>query len=342
MMAKKSTWYGCIYLFENTINFMHYVGQTTLDFRIRVMQHVQAANAGSKCALHVAIRESGSNVVFVVRVLSRHRTKKALDAAEKHWIKLWGSRTTQHGYNHTAGGEGAAGYEFSTEDRARTSEGVAGYWKSLSPEMRALVIQIRAEKRHEVNSKKTRAELIAIKDKWRATWAVSDKRDATSRAHSECAKKQWAVLTEEERAAKGREHSEKLLVTLSSMSAAERKEKFNRVAKMSPERLAEWKAGQALKAKEQWEAMTDEQRTAVSAAHSIASTRVWAGKSEVERAAIGAKIRETRGARDSYGVNAVAVAKFHVTVAKRSDAERAAIGKKIWATRRRNALKKAA
>lgn len=230
-MAKKrekTTWYGCIYLFENLINFKHYVGQTVFDFRVRAMGHVGAARGRPKYPLHAALRKYDADDSFMIRVLSRHHTRKTLNAAEKRWIKAWGSRADQWGYNLTDGGEGVVGYTFDESARQRTARGVRGYWQSLSPEMREMVVQTRAEKRREVDAARTLTERLAIKEKRLITWARSSKREDCSKAHSECARRQWAVLTEEERAARGRVHSEHLRITLGAMSAAERKAKFGR------------------------------------------------------------------------------------------------------------------
>lgn len=107
--------FGIIYLAVNRINHKAYVGQTKIQFRHRIFNHVSVAlTKGSRTPFHRALRKCGPES-FDFGVLE-HTLQLALDDREAYWISQLGSKTPC-GYNRTDGGQGATGCKYTPERR---------------------------------------------------------------------------------------------------------------------------------------------------------------------------------------------------------------------------------
>ena len=100
-MQNKQTEQGCIYIVENDVNELKYVGQTTQSLSKRFADH---CNAQDNMPLHQAIRDLGREH-FKIRKLERCRVED-LDRKERVWI--WRVGSFRNGYNMTKGGRGGS------------------------------------------------------------------------------------------------------------------------------------------------------------------------------------------------------------------------------------------
>lgn len=100
-----------VYVITNLVNGKQYVGKAR-NARKRWWDHCVRATYGSTQAVHCAIRKYGRGA-FVVEVLERVADEAgAFEAERRHIARL---RTTEVGYNMTAGGEGCSGYRHTPE-----------------------------------------------------------------------------------------------------------------------------------------------------------------------------------------------------------------------------------
>jgi group I intron endonuclease len=104
-----------------------YVGWTSQPGNARWLKHVSDARLGlDVCpAFHRAIRKYGADA-FAHEVLEVMTTEAGAKRAEQLWIARLGTR--EHGYNLSAGGDGATGHVpvFTDEWRARLSAAHVG------------------------------------------------------------------------------------------------------------------------------------------------------------------------------------------------------------------------
>ncbi len=136
-----------IYVITNRVNGKRYVGQS-IDARKRFARHRKLARQGAPGALHAAIRKHGA-VNFDMRIIESCATREAANDLEIRWIRVSGSRTHEHGYNLTAGGDGGA--DPSAETRAkigyaarnRSPESLAKMRRPRSDEARANMAALR-------------------------------------------------------------------------------------------------------------------------------------------------------------------------------------------------------
>jgi group I intron endonuclease len=134
---------GIIYLITNKVNGKKYVGQTVKALKHRWNQHKRDARVGSTQSLHCAVRKYGPTS-FTIEVIAAS-LEPFLNDLETFFIQMHCSRTKQHGYNMTAGGDGAGagednhrfGKKLSEETRRKISEAHKG--KTLSAAHRAAI-----------------------------------------------------------------------------------------------------------------------------------------------------------------------------------------------------------
>jgi group I intron endonuclease len=108
-----------------------YVGYSKRGMSARWEQHVSQALGGSPTAFHRAIRKYGAGS-FKHELLEQCDTDAGAKRAEQRWIVSRCTRTTELGYNETAGGDGASGYVHDEVSRAKNSAARIG--KPLRPE----------------------------------------------------------------------------------------------------------------------------------------------------------------------------------------------------------------
>lgn len=119
---------GEIYIAENKLNGMIYVGKTTKNILIRKNDHKTKASRGvNNLRFHNAIRKYGFRN-FKWRVLERC-DDSLLDEREIYYIDLYKSNDKKFGYNMTAGGDNDPkcnlGRKFSKEHRANIGKATA-------------------------------------------------------------------------------------------------------------------------------------------------------------------------------------------------------------------------
>ena len=138
--------FGVVYLIGNMVNGKKYVGQTVQSLKKRFNNH---ANCKSMI-IGKAIRKYGRKN-FRYGVIKSCASKEELDYWEKYFIVVLHSKTP-YGYNCTDGGEGAIGYSFTPEQRAKLSAMKKGkymgeenphYGKHHSAETKAYLSAIR-------------------------------------------------------------------------------------------------------------------------------------------------------------------------------------------------------
>jgi group I intron endonuclease len=108
--------FGLIYCVTNSVNGKLYVGQTTLSLALRWRSHLRAAQKGSVCTLHSAIRKYGV-AAFVIEQLDSADSLEELNCKEVHYINAL-QTLAPAGYNLTTGGDH---YKFSCETREKIS-----------------------------------------------------------------------------------------------------------------------------------------------------------------------------------------------------------------------------
>lgn len=104
---------GIIYVIDNTVNNMKYVGQTQRGVEHRWTKgHIHYANMQiksggtkfNKLGIHEAMRIYGIDK-FSIRAIEENIPIDQMDVREKHWIKTLDTQTP-NGYNITSGGGG--------------------------------------------------------------------------------------------------------------------------------------------------------------------------------------------------------------------------------------------
>ena len=125
-----------VYLIENLVNGMRYVGKTTQTARQRWREHRTEARIGRKnTPLLQAIREHGySN--FRVTILATRDSQDKLAACERRWIAEYETDDPAKGYNVQGGGGGCTrkprrtpGMGLTEEHRQRIQSAVREYWR---------------------------------------------------------------------------------------------------------------------------------------------------------------------------------------------------------------------
>ena len=92
-----------------SINDKKYVGLTKLPIEKRLMGHISSAHAGSKFALHEAIRKYGSDKFRISQLVCCSSREQAAEQEIKFISELSSHVDTGLGYNMTLGGEGIVG-----------------------------------------------------------------------------------------------------------------------------------------------------------------------------------------------------------------------------------------
>lgn len=96
-----------IYLFKNKINGKVYIGQTSVQLRKRVQQHITTSHMWTKShksPFHKAINKYGiSN--FDLQILEHCKDQQELDNREIYWIAYYNSTNRNYGYNIDSGGK---------------------------------------------------------------------------------------------------------------------------------------------------------------------------------------------------------------------------------------------
>lgn len=116
-----------VYLITNTVNGKMYVGQTIQDVQRYWEYNKRCAESGKnhKPALYAAIRKYGRDS-FRIHVLCSASSKAEMDSLEKLAILSFGTKTKDHGYNLTDGGDGTVGAERTEEWKRNISKGNTG------------------------------------------------------------------------------------------------------------------------------------------------------------------------------------------------------------------------
>ena len=147
---------GYIYLIRNLLNGKAYIGKTERTIHLRFSQHKIEANAGSKCALHAAMRKYGTHNFSIIEIASSEPHQ--LNDLEKHFIAVYETfAPLGRGYNLTLGGEGQSGRKFgphSEQHRKKISEGNKG--RVFTDETRA---KIAFSNRGQTRSEETKRKL---------------------------------------------------------------------------------------------------------------------------------------------------------------------------------------
>lgn len=97
-----------IYLITNRVNGKKYVGQTVQTLKNRWSAHKSTARRGRGKFIANALRKYGEDT-FDVDILTNCKNKKALDAAERWFIKMYQANDPKFGYNLSIGGGGRSG-----------------------------------------------------------------------------------------------------------------------------------------------------------------------------------------------------------------------------------------
>lgn len=109
-----------VYLLTNNANGKRYVGITSTTLAVRFSWHCRKAKAGSKLAIHLAIKKYGA-AGFKIEELRQVSTLEDAHQAEKDYIISLKSRAGEHGYNLTDGGEGGLGYKHTQASKLKMS-----------------------------------------------------------------------------------------------------------------------------------------------------------------------------------------------------------------------------
>jgi group I intron endonuclease len=108
-----------VYLIENKTNNKKYIGITKKSIEARFKSHLSAVRQGSKFRFHSAIRKYGEEN-FTITLLEECNSDE-IYKAETKWIKFYNSKSYDHGYNMTDGGEGCVGRECLPETSKKLS-----------------------------------------------------------------------------------------------------------------------------------------------------------------------------------------------------------------------------
>jgi group I intron endonuclease len=128
-----------VYLIENLVNGMRYVGKTTQSTRERWREHRTEAKIGRKnTPLLCAIREHGPEN-FKVTVLATRDSQDKLASCERRWIAEYETKDPAKGYNVQGGGGGCKrkprrlhrtpGMGLTQECRDKLAAATRAYWK---------------------------------------------------------------------------------------------------------------------------------------------------------------------------------------------------------------------
>lgn len=96
------TEYGKIYIIRNIINSKVYIGQTTVDIKVRFQNHLSAARCGKDYVIGRAIRKYGEDKFYIE--LLEECSIEELNTKEIWWINRFNSTNTKFGYNISIGG----------------------------------------------------------------------------------------------------------------------------------------------------------------------------------------------------------------------------------------------
>jgi group I intron endonuclease len=110
-----------VYAIQNEANGKLYIGQHAgYDLLWYLRENTESARRGStsKRLLYRAMRKYGP-LSFTIRPIHVASDKADMDRAEKAYIKLFGTRNKDLGYNLTDGGEGMCGYVPTPETRKK-------------------------------------------------------------------------------------------------------------------------------------------------------------------------------------------------------------------------------
>ena len=107
-----------VYIIENDVNDLKYVGITKNSLKQRFAGHLRKAKRGIRTRLYDAMRQYGI-AKFHIRLVEDNIP--FVDGADKErfYIKLF--NTYENGYNMTIGGKGVVGYHFTDEVRKKIS-----------------------------------------------------------------------------------------------------------------------------------------------------------------------------------------------------------------------------
>ena len=117
-----------VYIVQNVVNGKCYVGQTIRDLDAYLRSDVTRAlkrTKDRKPYLYAAIRKYGAEN-FTIRCIHKCADKAEMDRAEKAYIKLFGTRDPELGYNLTDGGDGVIGAIRTDEWKQNISKGNTG------------------------------------------------------------------------------------------------------------------------------------------------------------------------------------------------------------------------
>jgi group I intron endonuclease len=110
---------GTIYMVQNKINGMVYIGQTKHTVKKRWKEHVNASSLSSPYLLHAAIAEFGRDS-FEISEVAYADSQELLNQLERVFIHYHGSNMRFLGYNIQSGGFGAG--KHSEESLARSGQ----------------------------------------------------------------------------------------------------------------------------------------------------------------------------------------------------------------------------
>tara|TARA_Y100000817_G_C16857508_1_gene544589 strand:- start:326 stop:1558 length:1233 start_codon:yes stop_codon:yes gene_type:complete len=123
MKHNQQRW-GFIYKLTNKVNEKYYFGKT-IHFKERMRAHRRSAKKGKQYLARAIKKHGWEN--FNVAILIRDVPEEDLDNLERSYIEIYDSMNPKKGYNLTRGGEGTSGYQFTEEQRKRTSENMKKY-----------------------------------------------------------------------------------------------------------------------------------------------------------------------------------------------------------------------
>jgi len=168
-------------------NGKSYVGRTTKTLKARFRNHINAANKGSRCAVHAAIRKYGADCVSILSLAQGLSWAESAEV-EIQWIEDLGTMTP-NGYNMTRGGEGVV--DPSGAVAAKISQTLRGH--AVSERTRTAVSEA-AKRMWAEDHEKLRARMadVATRSTTRAALAKKLGSTETRKKMSESAKARWA------------------------------------------------------------------------------------------------------------------------------------------------------
>lgn len=100
---------GWIYIIRNTVNSKVYVGQTSMNIKVRFQDHLSAARHGKDYVIGKAIRKYGEDKFYVeqleeCRINGKKALTKLLNERETYWISYYNATDNRFGYNMSIGG----------------------------------------------------------------------------------------------------------------------------------------------------------------------------------------------------------------------------------------------